>query len=154
MRADIYITNTSDKTIAVGMTVIAPGKTGKVLKKDFERKASYVDRMIKEKKLSFPKPGVVKEDIAPATDDLVEGINPLDTTVNEQKAGESEAASESEGEKADTNEADALTSVETEETTIETETETAIEADAEVAPEVEEELKVAKSVSAPKRAKA
>ncbi len=53
MRVDIYLTNLSEKKIAVGMTAIEPGKTEKILQKDFERKASYIDRMIKEKKLSF-----------------------------------------------------------------------------------------------------
>jgi hypothetical protein len=55
MRVDIYLTNLSEKKIAVGMTAIHPGKTEKILQKDFERKASYIDRMIKEGKLSFGK---------------------------------------------------------------------------------------------------
>jgi len=53
VRADIYLTNLTDKKIAVGMTAIEPGKTEKILQKDFERKASYIDRMVKEKRLSL-----------------------------------------------------------------------------------------------------
>ena len=53
VRADVYLTNRSKVAVAVGMTVIQPGKTEKILQKDFERKASYIDRMIKEGRLSL-----------------------------------------------------------------------------------------------------
>lgn len=48
-----WLTNNSDKLIAVGMTKINPGDTEEINAKDFQRKASYIDRMIKEGKLSF-----------------------------------------------------------------------------------------------------
>ena len=53
MRVDIYLKNLGESNIAVGMTTIKPRETKKILPKDFERKASYIDRMIKERKLSF-----------------------------------------------------------------------------------------------------
>ena len=56
MNADIYLTNISDKKMAIGMISIAPGETKKILKKIFDRKASYVTRMIKEHKLAFYAP--------------------------------------------------------------------------------------------------
>ena len=152
MRADIYLTNTSDKVMAVGMTSIAPGETKKVLKKDFERKASYISRMIKEKKLAFPEPGVetkVKEDVpAPAKDSTLNVDNnnvPKTDVANEEStlAGE-DANSDSKQEKTD--EADALNATENKEATDASEdTISAPEDDAAEKPEVVEE------VPAPKR---
>jgi hypothetical protein len=53
VRANVYLTNLTKADISVGMTTIKPGETTQILHKDFERKASYIDRMIKEGKLSL-----------------------------------------------------------------------------------------------------
>ena len=72
MNADIYLTNISDKKMAIGIISIAPGETKKILKKIFDRKASYVTRMIKEEKLAFYAPDIeakIKKNISAPTKD-------------------------------------------------------------------------------------
>lgn len=145
MRADIFLTNTSDKAIAVGITTIAPGKTERILEKDFERKASYVSRMIKEKKLEFPKPDLapqVEEDVpAPANDTTedVSGKGAPEMDPNPEAASIAGEDTNSDSEPVNTDETDASTATEKEGTTDMTED------------EAEAELEVVKEVPAPKR---
>ena len=121
MRADIYLTNLSDKMIAVGMTQIAAGETKKVLEKDFQRKASYIDRMIKEKRLAFGSPEKLDEVSAPAkaaNEDVSNNGAPAKDTVvtDDATAGEETTISDSETENTETKTSEADASDATEET--------------------------------------
>jgi len=148
MRVDIYLTNLSKGNIAVGMTTIEPGKTEKILQKDFERKASYIDRMIKERRLSFGNAG--KSTSADNSEDVVETTEdknpPVATdTTPDANAGEDKTDPDSETEKTETqtSEADASDA---------TEKEAVTEEKIEEAP-VKEEPEVIETVAAPKRTK-
>ena len=142
MRADMYLTNLSEKMIAVGMTQIGPGKTEKILEKDFERKASYIGRMIKEKKLSFAVPEIVDEVSAPAKaadeDVSSEGAPAEDTNAtNEATAGEETTSSDSEPENTEAQSSEADASDATEDVV---ETEETKEEEASAEPEVVEDV--------------
>lgn len=164
MRADIFITNTCEKPMAVGMTVILPGKTKKILEKDFERKASYIDRMIKEGKLSFANPNL-GVNTAPAeetttasedtgADDVTTDNSEGEGSQEDQQAGEQDTTSDSESNSeqylTQTSEADS-----SEEATEDIPTgieDVATETETEPTEETQEPEEV-KSVAAPKRSK-
>ena len=151
MRVDIYLANLSEGNISVGMTDIAPGKTEKILQKDFERKASYIDRMIKEGKLSFGNSGSESEESAPAEettsdvkDDKAPEKDPVVTAEPEDKAGEDTTEPDSDvTPEVVSSEADASDA---------TEKEAVTEEKIEEAP-VKEEPEVIETVAAPKRTK-
>ncbi|RLF43660.1 MAG: hypothetical protein DRN17_05920, partial [Thermoplasmata archaeon] len=69
-RADIYLTNNTDGPIGIGLLTIKAGKTSPVLGKDVERKASYIDRMIKEGRLSIGSAGKDAEIEAPSVSEV------------------------------------------------------------------------------------
>jgi hypothetical protein len=79
-RAEIFITNKTDGLIAVGMTKIPAGKTASILTKDFERKASYIDRMIKEGKLAFASPDIETEVEAPVETNSKDEVTEADAS--------------------------------------------------------------------------
>jgi len=63
-RAEVFIVNKTDKQIAVGRIVIKAGGSAVVPEKEALRKASYIDRMVREGKLaySFEKPDAIGEE--------------------------------------------------------------------------------------------
>lgn len=123
MRADVYLRNLSDKMIAVGMTHIAPGETKKISDKDFERKASYVDRMIKERRLAFGSPEMINKVSAPAkaaNEDISNSSAPVVGTAvtDSATAGEDTLTSDSETENKETQTSEADASDATKETVV------------------------------------
>jgi len=149
MRVDIYLTNLTKEKLSVGMTTLEPGETEKILQKDFERKASYIDRMIKEGRLSFGNSGKS----APA-DILVE---PTVEGANTGSQDEAKNAGDDTKEETQTSEADASKDEATQEVAKEEAAETEADSkDEETSIEVtdqeaKEEPKIVEEVPAPKR---
>ena len=146
-RAEIFITNKTKDPISVGMTKIPAGKTKSILAKDFERKASYIDRMIKENKLSFANPNLDLDVEAPVKTNSEEKTTEADASVEKEQSNEETVETgenSEEGSENVTNEADASAADEENK-----ENEEKVEETVEEEPETEEPKVVAKA-DAPK----